>query len=970
MALKTNSIFFILILSICLLAFTSVTQATTLTASTNSENYTENDDMYIDPGLSLVSNETFSSAVIYIGDGYTSGEDYLMFTNANGITGSFSSSNGVLTLSGSGNASVYQEALRNVRYVNTNENPSTAYRNITFVMGGNSVYNPDTGHYYESVYVSSSITWTAAKTAAESRSLSGMQGYLATITSENENTFVGSKVSADAWIGASDAASEGDWRWVTGPEGEENGGLGRAFYYGRGDQSGYAVNGEYNNWASGEPNDYLNGNPGEDYAHMYGSRAAKEWNDYPNSGNVKYYLVEYGGMSGDPETVPQLTATIRVNVQSVNDAPTTPGAFSSPESGQIKQGGSQININWGSSTDPEGDSVKYNLWFFNGSWTQIGNMLATAGMAFSLPEDDTNNATLRVYANDSQNSSSPRDVTFTIDSKPPKYAWIKKVTNCSTGENISLILNVTDISGIDIHNITVDGQEYEMNQLAGNYYWNISVPSTSSGNASGSIIYWCNFSDNFGFENSTGESIINVSILPFADFSANVSRGTSPLTVAFTDNSAYANQWHWDFSDGDTSEEQNPVHLFSAGNFTVNLTVSNPNGSSSKTFNVRAANSPEYTRQPSESDIISIYGDEVNFSVKSNLLSGFKWFIDGNELNGTGVTCYSGSNNLSDVSYCRINSSQYLNLSNFFMDTYNVSVTVSNQSTGMNDTIVWNWTLTNSSATEDSEDICFIVEKKANVTVSGNQTLVEFNTTDDTNRDTDNITGSIVSVSFTTSGNAGNLYLKIEVVNKTLINNLEKDFSSESVYQYLDISFNNKTLANEMGASRNIEFRVLSELNGGSLVIKSVRLRHHDSNTWESYEPELIENDGTYSYYLVRNVTGYSPFAITASYSYPSETVASDDGMPNYLKLILLNSGKNKETASPEKTADEKEPLVIPIKGELVNEQQNAGNPASDSESGTKENIPANRYKNIIITAMLLIIAVLMIAVYIMKNQK
>ncbi|WP_226990690.1 PKD domain-containing protein [Methanosarcina acetivorans] len=70
-----------------------------------------------------------------------------------------------------------------------------------------------------------------------------------------------------------------------------------------------------------------------------------------------------------------------------------------------------------------------------------------------------------------------------------------------------------------------------------------------------------------------------------ADFTANPISGEAPLTVNFTDQSNGAESWAWDFdSDGNVdSTEQNPVHTYTAaGNYTVNLTVTNAEGSDSE----------------------------------------------------------------------------------------------------------------------------------------------------------------------------------------------------------------------------------------------------------------------------------------------------------------------------------------------------------------------------------------------------
>jgi PKD repeat protein len=57
--------------------------------------------------------------------------------------------------------------------------------------------------------------------------------------------------------------------------------------------------------------------------------------------------------------------------------------------------------------------------------------------------------------------------------------------------------------------------------------------------------------------------------------------------VRFTDLSKNAVQWNWDFRDGTYSGLPNPTHTFSvAGTYTVNLTVSNANGTNSKNASI------------------------------------------------------------------------------------------------------------------------------------------------------------------------------------------------------------------------------------------------------------------------------------------------------------------------------------------------------------------------------------------------
>ena len=94
---------------------------------------------------------------------------------------------------------------------------------------------------------------------------------------------------------------------------------------------------------------------------------------------------------------------------------------------------------------------------------------------------------------------------------------------------------------------------------------------------------------------------------PVADFSMNVTSGRVPLSVQFTDSSQNAAGVSWDFGDGSNSNEKNPLHNYSAaGNYIVNLTVSNANGTDSKSYTINL--------QPSVYAYITNYGSN-NISV-------------------------------------------------------------------------------------------------------------------------------------------------------------------------------------------------------------------------------------------------------------------------------------------------------------------------------------------------------------------
>ncbi len=97
------------------------------------------------------------------------------------------------------------------------------------------IFNASNSHYYKS-FAASSISWDQAKVLAEGKTCGIFSGYLATITSSSELSFIDTKVyptlpkPINIFVGGSSAGAIGTWRWVTGPEGLMDGGQGLLFY--------------------------------------------------------------------------------------------------------------------------------------------------------------------------------------------------------------------------------------------------------------------------------------------------------------------------------------------------------------------------------------------------------------------------------------------------------------------------------------------------------------------------------------------------------------------------------------------------------------------------------------------------------------------------------------------------------------------------------------------------------------------
>ena len=107
-------------------------------------------------------------------------------------------------------------------------------------------YNGVNGHFYRPI--SSGATYSNAKLLSSQQTFKGQQGYLVTITSSSEDQFIFNNVpQANIWFALTDEVAEGQWRIDAGPE------AGTLIKTSNGQLNGN-IQGQYNNWAGGEPN--------------------------------------------------------------------------------------------------------------------------------------------------------------------------------------------------------------------------------------------------------------------------------------------------------------------------------------------------------------------------------------------------------------------------------------------------------------------------------------------------------------------------------------------------------------------------------------------------------------------------------------------------------------------------------------------------------------------------------------------
>ena len=390
----------------------------------------------VDPNLTISANGTITDFTVTITESFVTG-DLLSYTGSlpSGVTASsFNTTTHSVVFSGTATAANWQTFLRTVTLQTTSVVCNPESRKVAFIAGGG-YYNPLNDHYYK-IYLTNG-SWTNGKSYAASQSYFGMQGYLATITSQAENSFISFMVGQNSWIGCSDNylqineavgytlfanqnASEGRWYWVCGPEKGTKIRNGNAVA----PNTGSAVSGVYQNWNTNEPNDYPTSNTTEvgqeDYGHVYSSSA--KWNDFPNSMSI-FSVMEFGGMPNDLST----SQVMFERSLYINGAP----------SGTLSGGGGSVC--------PGTNSTVLNLTGFSGTvvkWQYSDDNFITAGV------DIENTATSYTVAN--------------ISSTRYYRAIVNSSSGCSSLATSSTVVNVTNtVAGnitADNNTICPDGQ--------------------------------------------------------------------------------------------------------------------------------------------------------------------------------------------------------------------------------------------------------------------------------------------------------------------------------------------------------------------------------------------------------------------------------------------------------------------------------------------------------------------------------
>lgn len=529
---------------------------------------------------------------------YVKGEDELIFDTVGSFRYTWNDNAGTLEISGVGSDTEYEEAVAKVYYQNVSSSRTSGIRSFSISLR-DADYLPATDHFYRFI-AQESISWSSARVQAGSAAMKyyGLQGYLATIRSKEEQDFILTKTRGTGWIGASDEEVEGTWRWVEGPD--------KGVVFWKGNSNGKPVNGEYSNWRYDEPNNQ----GGENYAHIMYSINKGYWNDLPNAGSdvdgyiPQGYLIEYGGMPADP--VVKLSAVALVEVRD--------------------------------SKKPELDNEQVQTLFCGGFTQQLklafsnGNpftRLTPLDLKVEVKGGDTYNPEITVPSygrydfqldmTDEAGCYYLDTITLGIHNQP--QAMFNLDENECYGYNLQLVFT---------------GDTVEET----NFAWYYNQEEFRSGIGLDSITIPLGFDDvdrTVGLvvneQGCIDSMTLPVKVKPDIIVIDTNSIGCSPLKVSF-DASANkpAHSFYWDFNDGSNSDKQNTSHVFtntgdSVKSFGINLTVVSDDGCTNTAVfdnmvNVYPVPIAQFAPNPEEALITD---PVINFLNTSHAATSYLW---------------------------------------------------------------------------------------------------------------------------------------------------------------------------------------------------------------------------------------------------------------------------------------------------------------------------------------------------------
>jgi PKD repeat protein len=298
--------------------------------------------------------------------------------------------------------------------------------------------------------------------------------------------------------------------------------------------------------------------------------------------------------------------------------------FEAPTNLTSTKGNFYVDWSWNAVTNADSYNVSLSDGWHNSTTNTINDSNISAH----------GNSTISVYGYNATYGllSSPISSYQVLENNPVTISGLTSPVNVIQLETINVDVNYTDLDN-DIVTFSCNRTDLftDFNTSTGVGTWNTQASDYGT--------YEVEFTVDDGYDSIDSMIILfNVNTAQVAGFIVNVTSGTVPLSVQFTDTSTNnpAN-WFWDFGDNSTSAEQNPVHVYSdVGNFTVTLTTFGANGNASVTKSdyIMAINESSGPNN-SSSSVRTIF---ISNSGSDGALTGFQYTLDDRTLpdNATG----------------------------------------------------------------------------------------------------------------------------------------------------------------------------------------------------------------------------------------------------------------------------------------------------------------------------------------------
>ena len=220
--------------------------------------------------------------------------------------------------------------------------------------------------------------------------------------------------------------------------------------------------------------------------------------------------------------------------------------------------------------------------------------------AFAVGKDESGSmAPTAAFTVSTKSGQAPLTVQFTDQSMPcsapiTQWAWDFGDNTKSTDQNPSHTYAHGGSYSVSLTVTTADGSDtaHKKNYIKVSGTPSPKTSATSTTHETSTVQPVSGEGQGEGEGESAGEgesesAKAKAPTAPTADFTLNPATGASALVVQFTDQSkggsAALTAWVWDFGDGATSKEQNPIHTYATpGKFTVSLTATTSVGSNVK----------------------------------------------------------------------------------------------------------------------------------------------------------------------------------------------------------------------------------------------------------------------------------------------------------------------------------------------------------------------------------------------------